>query len=262
MADSRGRRSDAMSNARLGWGIAAAIAAMAAWFALRPVLPAQWRTPGSRELYLTGVAGAMLLLVPVAFALAKRSGHARAPRSWFDAHVGCSLAGAVLIAAHSAGSLRHAPALLLAAIVALAALGAWARVAGARRMAATFASKQPSFARPGPGKRERLKALIEEKRRMLATLDPEATEGTFSVTLPLLLRRPRTARAYARLAREETNLIGTRRAVTPAQAWWRPLHLAIAWIFVAGVLIHVVVVTFFAGYAAHGGPVTWWHLGS
>src|SRR5579859_2672406 len=135
-----------MSNARLGWGIACAIAAIAGWFALRPVLPVAWHTPGSHELYLTGVAGAMLLLVPAAFALAKRSGHARAPRSWFDAHVACSLAGAVFIAAHSGGYLRHAPALLLAAIVALAGLGAWTRMAGARRMAATFSSKEPSFA--------------------------------------------------------------------------------------------------------------------
>lgn len=249
-----------MSNARLGWGIAGAIAAIAGWFALRPALPDAWRTPGSHQLYLTGVVGAMLLLVPVAFALAKRGGHARAPRSWFDAHVACSLAGAVLIAAHSGGFLRHAPALLLVAIVALAALGAWARMAGARQMAATFSSKQLSFVPPDAASRERLRAIIGEKRSLLAALDPDASEGTFSVTLAHRLRHPRLAQAYSRLAREETRLLGTRRAVGAAQAWWRPLHLAIAWIFVAGVLVHVVVVTFFASYAAHGGAVTWWHL--
>ena len=29
---------------------------------------------------------------------------------------------------------------------------------------------------------------------------------------------------------------------------------------VLGVLTHVVTVTFFAGYVAGGGPITWWHL--
>jgi uncharacterized protein YhhL (DUF1145 family) len=63
-----------------------------------------------------------------------------------------------------------------------------------------------------------------------------------------------------RLAREESRLLGVRRAVGPAQAWWRPLHMLIAWVFILGVLVHVVTVTFFAGYVADGGPVTWWHL--
>ena len=54
--------------------------------------------------------------------------------------------------------------------------------------------------------------------------------------------------------------MGTRASVGFAQAWWRPLHLAIAALFVAGLLVHVVTVTFFAGYVADGGRITWWHL--
>ena len=46
---------------------AAALAAIIAWFLMRGFLPEAWRTPGSPALYLTGVAGVMLLLVPVAF---------------------------------------------------------------------------------------------------------------------------------------------------------------------------------------------------
>ena len=61
-------------------------------------------------------------------------------------------------------------------------------------------------------------------------------------------------------SREESRLLGTRRAVGAAQAWWRPLHMALAWIFVLGVVIHVLTVTLFAGYVAGGGPITWWHL--
>ncbi|RPJ47848.1 MAG: DUF4405 domain-containing protein [Betaproteobacteria bacterium] len=127
-------------------------------------------------------------------------------------------------------------------------------------MAATFAAKAPAFTRPDAAARERLRALIIEKRSLLTELDPLASEGTFSVNLPQFIRSPRLALAYRRLAREESRLLGTRRAVSMQQAWWRPLHMALAWLFVLGVVIHVVTVTFFAGYVADGGPITWWHL--
>ena len=249
-----------LENRRLILLAAAALAAIACWFAIRHWLAPAWRVPGSPELYLTGLAGALLLLVPVAFALSKRGGGSSDPRASFNAHVVCALAGAVLIAVHSGGFLRRPPALLLAAIVALAALGVWARLAGARRMAATFASKTHTFAPPDMAARLRLKELISTKRALLVRLDAGASEGTFSVTLPHLLRRPRLALAYRRLAREEARLLGTRAAVGAAQAWWRPLHMALAWIFVLGVAIHVLTVTFFAGYVAGGKPITWWHL--
>ena len=249
-----------LTDARLLRLTMVALAAVALWFMARPWLPAAWREPGSPELYFTGVAGVALLLVPVAFAIAKRGGGSADPRGWFNAHIYCSLAGMVLIAIHSGGFLHRPPALLLLALVALAALGVWARVRGSRRMAATFASKAPAFSVPDAAARERLRRIIAEKRRLLAQLDPQANEGTFSVNLPHFLRKPRLALAYRRLAREESLLLGTRRAVSAQQAWWRPLHMALAWIFVLGVLVHVVTVTFFAGYVAGGGPITWWHL--
>jgi hypothetical protein len=237
-----------------------ALGAIVLWFVVRPALPEPWRTPGSAQLYLAGVAGGALLLVPVLFALAKRGGARRNPVNWFNAHVGCSLAGAVLIAIHSGGFLRRPPALLLLAIVALATLGIWARLRGSRRMAATFGAKAPAFNPPGAAIRERLAALIREKCELLAQLDPQAREGTFSVTLPHWVRAPRLALAYHHLAREEAALLATRGAVGLAQRAWRPLHMLLAWIFVAGVVIHVITVTFFAGWVADGAPVGWWHL--
>jgi len=249
-----------LSNAVLVALVSTTLAAIACWFVLRGALPPAWRTPGSPPLYLTGVAGALLLLVPAAFAFAKRSGRSQRPIAWFNAHVVCACLGTVLIAAHSAGQLGRAPALLLAALAALGALGLWARLRAARLLAATFGSKTNVFSPPDAATRARLGRIIERKRALLPTLAPEANEGTFSVGLPLLLRNPGTALAYRALEREEARLLGTRRAVPAAQAWWRPLHLAIAWAFVAGVVVHVVAVTFFAGYVADYGAIGWWHL--
>ncbi len=249
-----------LSDKRLLTFTAAAAAAIVLWFLGRGLLSEAWRVPGSPELYLAGVAGVILLLVPVAFVIAKRGGSGANPVNWFNAHVLCSLAGMVLIAIHSGGFLRRPPALLLLALLALAALGVWARVRGSKRIAATFASKAPAFRVPDAATRDRLRALITEKRALLAQLDPQANEGTFSVNLPHVIRSPRLALAYRKLAREETRLLGTRGAVSAQQAWWRPLHMALAWLFVLGVVIHVITVTFFAGYVADGGPITWWHL--
>ena len=64
----------------------------------------------------------------------------------------------------------------------------------------------------------------------------------------------------ARLVRAENGLIGTRGMVSPRQAYWRAAHLALAYTFIAGLIIHFITVTFFAGYVANGGPITWWHL--
>lgn len=249
-----------LSDATLLRLTAAVVIAIALWFLARPWLPEAWRVPGSPALYLTGVLGVILLLVPAAFAFVKRGGLTHDPVRWFNAHVVCSCLGFVLVAIHSGGYLRRAPALLLLALAALAALGVWARVRGSRQMAATFASRAPGFAVPDAATRERLKAVISAKRTLLADLDPHAREGTFSVALRHWLSRPRLAAAYHRLQREESRLLGTRRAVGVRQAWWRPLHMAIAWIFVLGVAIHVVTVTFFAGYVADGGPINWWHV--
>lgn len=249
-----------MSDSALLRLTAAALAAVFLWFVLRGALPEAWHTPGSPALYLTGVVGVLLLLVPVAFVAAKRGGGSADPVAWFNAHVACSLAGMVLIAIHSGGYLRRAPALLLLVLLALAALGIWARVRGSRAMAATFAAKAPAFSAPDAATRERLREIIVEKRRLLPALDPRATEGTFSVNLPHFIRQPRLALDYRRLAREESRLLGARRAVPGPQAWWRPLHMALALIFVLGVLVHIVTVTFFAGYVADGAPITWWHI--
>ncbi|HZM35529.1 MAG TPA: hypothetical protein VFC18_13680 [Burkholderiales bacterium] len=250
-----------LGNRLLAIMVAGGVSILVVYFAvIQPALPLAWRTPGSPELYLTGVAGAALLLVSMGFVLAKRTGRGGSAPAWFVAHVVGGTAGAVLVAVHSAGFLRRPPALLFLALIALVLLGVWARTHGASRMAATFATKRASFAPADPAKRQQFAQIIAAKRALLARIDREANEGVFSITLTHWLRSPRISWQYSRLMREENRLMGTRASVGFEQAWWRPLHLALAYVFILGLLVHVVTVTFLAGYVADGGPITWWHL--
>ena len=253
------RRPD-LPDRMLVWIVAAAALAIAAWFALRPALRVSWSTPGSPELYIAGVLGALLLLVSMVFVVVKRSGHGRLAPAWFIAHVVCGTLGAVLVVVHSAGFLRRPPALLFLALLGLIVLGVWARVHLSARMAATFATKQRGFVPAEGASRTALAAVIERKRALLGSLDPAAQEATFSPTLVHWMCSPLASLRYARLVREENSLTGTRASVGTQQAWWRPLHLALAYVFVLGLVIHVITVTFFAGYVAGGEPITWWHL--
>lgn len=240
--------------------VAAIVIALLLYFAFLPLMPQALRTPGSPVLYVVGAAGACLLLVSMAFVIVKRTGRGGPPPAWFVAHVVASSLGTVLVAIHSAGYLRRPPALLFLALAALILLGVWGRVWLSRSISATFGTKHGHFSAPAEDKRSRLSSIIARKVEILRTLDPAAREGTFSPTLAHWLRRPLLSTRYARLARAESRLIGTRRMVPPQQAYWRAAHLALAYTFVAGLVIHVLTVTFFAGYVADGGEITWWHL--
>ena len=253
------RRPDIGNRVLIGM-VAAIVLALLLYVLLLPSLPPALRTPGSPALYLVGVGGACLLLVSMAFVLVKRTGWGGSPPAWFVAHVVASSLGTVLVVIHSAGYLRRPPALLFLALLGLILLGVWGRVWLSRRMSGTFGTKHAHFAALGEDKRAALRDIIAEKVALLRTLDPAAREGTFSVTLAHRLRHPRLAARYAALARREDALMGTRAMVSPQQGYWRAAHLALAYTFVAGLVIHVVTVTFFAGYVADGGPITWWHL--
>jgi hypothetical protein len=255
-----GKRPDLSDRALIALIVAAA-AALVVYFAfVQAVLPEAWRRPGSPELYLMGAAGTALLLVSMAFVWVKRTGRGGFPPAWFIAHVVASTVGGVLIGVHSAGYLRRPPALLFLALLGLVALGVWARVRLSRQMAATFATKQRSFTPATPATRGDLRDVIARKRALLPSIDGNTNEGTFSLTLAHWLRTPRAAFRYARLVGEENRLMGTRASVGSEQAYWRPLHLALAYLFIFGIFVHVMTVTFFAGYVADGGPITWWHL--
>ena len=232
----------------------------ALFFGMRPNLPAAWSTPGSPELYLTGVLGALLCLTPFAFSIAKRSGRADSPPAWFIAHVAAATVGVALLVVHSGLHVRRPPALLLAGGLFLVVQGAWARVWLANHVAGVFGGRYAAIIGAGDLDKERLRALIDAKTALLARLDRSAEEALFSPALSHWCRYPVLSLRYVRLAKAESGLVGQRGAVSPALAHWRALHIGVAFLFLAGLIVHVVTVTFFAGYVAGGGPIDWWHL--
>lgn len=230
------------------------------FFILRPALPAAWSTPGSPELYLVGVIGALLCLTPFVFSLAKRSGKAESPPAWFIAHVIAATAGIALLVIHSGLYVRRPPAFLLAGGLFLVIQGAWARAYLAHNISGVFGGKYAAIVGAGAVDKEALRKVIDAKTALLADLDPAAQEALFSPNLTHWCRHPFLSLQYVRLAQAEATLIGQRKAVPPVLAYWRALHIAVALLFLVGLIVHVVTVTFFAGYVADGGPITWWHL--
>jgi hypothetical protein len=249
-------------NATLKWIGPAVIGAVAVYFLfLFPALPEAWRQAGSPVLYLLGAAGALLLLVSMVFVLVKRGGGGAQAPFWYVAHVFAASIGAVLVAIHGAGNLSRPPALLYLTILALMALGIWARLRGASQVSSTFGTKHASFGAAGPD-REKLRRVIDAKVAVLKDLDASASEATFSLRPIHWVRHPLLAKRYHGLVAEEVALLGTRKAVPVTQAFWRPLHMALAYLFVLGVVIHIITVTFFAGYVADYklDAIHWWHL--
>lgn len=253
-----------LGNATLRWlGIGTAITIAGYFLIVFPLMPEVWRTAGSPELYLTGVAGACLLLVAMVFSAVKRGGGGDLAPKFYVAHVLCAYAGTILVAVHGAGNLGRPPALMYLAIIGLVLLGMYARFHVSRRMERTFAEKHASYAATmTESKRERLRELIRDKKALLAELDPNADEGTFSLQPGHWRASPLRSLRYAKLVREEQEVVGTRRMVPFTQAYWWMAHRALAHLFVLGIVIHVITVTFFAGYVADYdlSKIIWWHI--
>jgi hypothetical protein len=247
-----------LPDSRLAGIIVTAIGAALFGLVIAPSLPHGLGRPGGPLLQGAGIAGALMLVASFVAVLRKKAGHDG--KAGFRSHVLFASAGTVLVAMHSTGTLFKIPSLLLLALACLIGLGVWSRLHGSKRMARTFGTKMAGFSKPNDVTRARLQVLISEKQTLLQTIDTQASEGTFSLQPRHWLGTPGPAFAYHRAVMEEHRLIGTRASVSPAQAYWRIVHRLLAWGFLAGLAIHVITVTFFAGYVAEGREIYWWHL--
>lgn len=249
-----------LSNQKLRIMLLALIVSVVLFVLIKPYLGPDWQRPGTALMQSIAIGGALLLLVPFLFSISKRGGLSQVPNKLFILHVGASIMGSLLVAGHAVASLDGPPLMLLAALVLLMITGAFGRVYANRIFAASFAMKPAPFAAHDEIIKTAIKNLIEAKRGVLKRLDPAAKEALFSVTLGHWIKRPILSLTYVRLARRESALVRSRHSLPRRGAYWRPLHLLLAWLFLAGMITHIVVVTFFAGYVADGGEIYWWHV--
>ena len=222
-----------------------------------------WPLPGSPRGQFAAALGALLLLMPLLFLVMKRSGLSATPPTWFVAHVLATLAGSLLILVHAAGGdWISPPGLVLLLLAVLILQGSLVRVVLARGFSLLFArnSLPTGFGAPAGLDKAGLQRLIDAKTALLQRLDPDADEALFSPALKHWLRRPLSSLRYQLLAEREARLIGARAAAGISLAWARRVHMLIALLFYLGLLAHVVVVLFFAGYAADGGTIDWWYI--
>lgn len=218
----------------------------------------EWGAPGGPLLQSAAALGALLLIGSFFAVLAKRRG--KPGKAGFHGHVWLASIGTGLVAIHGASGLAKPPALLLALLAVLIGLGVWSRLQGARMMAQTFGQKRAAFSRPDKALRSKLQALLEQKQALLTKLDPAANEALFSPTMRHWRRAPILTFRYAQLAAEERRLIAPDQALPPIQARWRLIHRLAGLAFLGGLIGHILIVMFFAGYASDGREIYWLHF--
>jgi len=239
-----------------------------AYLAAGPMLASYDQRPGAPVGQWLGVAAAIAMLLTFLYLPVRRSAALESgkPRYQFI-HTLVGILGLALALAHSRGRLTHPPAFVLLAAIGLMVTGVYGRVVSPKRLGAAFgrAALPYSAIRGGSGRPDAIDALVEMKRAVLARLDPPASEARFVLRTHHWLRRPLLACRYFRLASRERRLIESLPAaavgeVSLAERLWRRVHVWLAWLFVVGLLGHVVTTLFFAGYVADGREIYWWHL--
>ena len=227
--------------------------------ALLPAKP----PPGSPVGQLSAITGSLLLMAPFLFAVMKRGGYSRRPPIWFILHVICTLTGCILVFVHvSAGNWLTPAGIILFLLVFLILQGSLLRTvisSGFSRLFARSAIAQGFNTGNLPDKSE-LQSIIDQKKRLLSELEPNASEALFSPTLLHWLRHPAKTVRYQCLAIHEAKLVGARASAGKGLSWARRIHMAAALLFYLGLVTHIIVMIFFAGYAADGAVIDWWHI--
>ncbi len=219
--------------------------------------------PGSPVAQWAAAIGATALLAPFVFSLLKRSDNSASPPLWFTVHVLCASLGVWLIMLHVAGGDWFSPpGALLLLMMFLLVQGVFLRASVSEHFSGLFArhSIVLGFARPEALDTVMLEDLINAKQALLASLDSRASEALFSPTLRHWLIHPVLSLRYQLLVNNEAAMVGARRSAGLLLAWSRRIHMLAAAFFYAGLLTHIIVVLFFAGYAVGDGDIDWWYI--
>ncbi|MDH3763858.1 MAG: hypothetical protein OEU50_23010, partial [Gammaproteobacteria bacterium] len=167
-------------------------------------------SPGSVRGQLSAAAGALLLLAPLLFVIMKRSGLSASPPTWFIAHVLATMLGCCLVFIHvAAGEWFTPPGLVLVLLVTLILQGSLLRVIFSRGFSLLFARSclATGFSAPQSLDKAALQGVIDDKVRLLQTLDPAADEAQFSPALKHWLRRPLKSLRYQWLSEREARMV-------------------------------------------------------
>ena len=193
----------------------------------------------------------------------KRSGFSASPPGWFVAHVISSLLGSCLIFIHVAsGDWLTPPGLVLLLLVFLVLQGSLLRAVFSGEFSLLFArsSAAHGFNFPAALDKPALQRIIDEKTRLLSAFAPNENEALFSPNLKHWLRTPLASFKYQRLAAKEAALVGVRSSAGLKLSWSRRIHMVAGMLFYLGLISHIVVMLFFAGYAAEGEVIDWWYV--
>lgn len=221
------------------------------------------QSPGSPLAQWSATVGTFLLLAPLLFSILKRGALSDSPPFWFVTHVLSATLGICLILLHVAGGDWFSPPGLVLSIMLLLLLqGVLLRTTVSKKFSYLFArnSSSQGFTIPSTLDKAALATTIDNKIKCLGVLDANASEALFSPTLRHWLTRPILSFRYQSLADKESRIIGARQAAGRLLGWSRRIHLLAAALFYAGLLTHVIVVLFFAGYVAGSDPIDWWHV--
>jgi hypothetical protein len=225
--------------------------------------------PGSPLGQTLGISAGILLLGTLRYLVIRRSDRPDDDKPNAQRlHALVGSVGVALALVHSQATLREWSALVLLAAVGLLVSGLYGRLVAPRRVAGHFgADAIPYLATDAgvPSLPDDLRQRLDDKRRILRTLDPAGREATFVLRLSHWLARPRQAWQYWRLARGERSIHGRQAEsavarLALAERVWRRSHLVLAVLFVIGLIAHIATVLFFAGYVANGRDIYWWHF--
>jgi hypothetical protein len=173
------------------------------------------------------------------------------------------LLGGGLIFIHVAsGNWFTPPGLVLLLLVFLILQGSLLRAVFSRDFSLLFArsSAARGFTSPESLNKSELRHIIDEKTRLLSAFAPNEDEALFSPNLKHWLRAPLASFKYQRLAAREAALVGARNSAGVKLSWSRRIHMVAGLLFYLGLLSHIVVMLFFAGYAAQGEAIDWWYI--
>lgn len=233
-----------------------------------PHLDADLR-PGSTIGQTLGVVAAVLMLASVSsYVFVRRSqasGRSKPRAQLLHSLVGTL--GVVTALVHSHAYLETWPAWVLLAALGLLGTGLYGRLLSPQRIGRGFGCKALPFGYAADAlPNVTLDQYVREKQGLATVLSAGQTpERQFVLRLHHWYRHPFVAWHYHRLSMKERRTIARhplRTDTLPSfpERWWRRLHLALALLFVLGILAHVITTVFFAGYVAGGHEIYWWHV--